>query len=70
MGWMRIRDGFVRCERIEAIKHSTYVYDNRYRIIIVTHSGDTLIYHEYDTIEETEEAMHHLIKWIDDKNNE
>ena len=68
MGWMRVKDGFIRCDSIIYIRRSTYLYDNKYRLIIDLSNGDTAIYHEYDTREETEEAMHHLIKWLNDKN--
>ena len=61
MSWIRARDGFVDCNKIESVKRSAYMYNDKYRLILVTNSGDALVYDEYDTLEECEEAMNKLV---------
>ena len=61
MSWLKTKDGFVSCDKIESIKRSTYMYNDKYRLILVTYSGDTIVYDEYDTLEECEKAIDQLV---------
>ena len=61
MSWLKAKDGYINCNRIESVKRSTYMYNDKYRLILVTYSGDTLVYDEYDTLEECEAAIDQLV---------
>ena len=62
MGWVKVKDGYVRSESIDYVRRSTYLYDNKYRLIFDLSNGDTTIYDEYDTREETEAEIDKLVK--------
>ena len=47
MSWIRVKDGYVRSESIDYIRRSTYLYDNKYRLIFDLRNGDSAIYNEY-----------------------
>lgn len=61
MSWIKVKDGYVRSESIDCIRRSTYLYDNKYRLIFDLHNGDSAIYSEYDTREECEADIDKLV---------
>ena len=61
MSWIRVKDGYVRSESIDYIRRSTYLYDNKYRLIFDLRNGDSAIYNEYDTREECEAEVDKLV---------
>ena len=61
MGWIKVKDGYVRSDSVIYIRRSTYLYDNKYRLIFDLSNGDTTIYDEYDTREETEAEIDKLV---------
>ena len=61
MDWMRVKDGFIRCDSIIYIRRSTYLYDNKYRLLFDLFNGDVAIFDEYDTREECEKDIDTLI---------
>ena len=67
MGWIRVKDGYVNESAVEAIRRSTYMYDNKYRVIIDTIGGNTYIYKETDTkeecIREVDKLVNELLDW-------
>lgn len=66
MGWIKVKDGYVRSKSVEYIRRSTYMYDDKYRLIFDLHNGDVAIFDEYDTKEECEEEIEKLVdKFID-----
>lgn len=66
MGWIKVKDGYVRSKSIEYIRRSTYLYDNKYRLMFDLDNGDIVIFDEYDTREECEEAIEKMVdKFID-----
>ena len=62
MSWIKVKDGYVKGEAIEAIRRSNYLYDNKYRLILDTVDGNTYIVNEYDTLEECEEAIKKIVE--------
>ena len=62
MSWIKVKDGYVRNDSVIYIRRSTYLYDNKYRLIFDLSNGDTTIYDEYDTREETEAEIDKLVK--------
>ena len=66
MSWIKVRDGYVKGEAIEAIRRSNYLYDNKYRLILDTVGGNTYIVNEYDTSEECEDAIERIVDKLDD----
>ena len=61
MGWIKVKDGYVRSDSVIYIRRSTYLYDNKYRLIFDLSNGDTTIYDEYDTREEIEAGIDKLV---------
>ena len=61
MGWIKVRDGYVRSEAVDYVKRSTYLYDNKYRLMFGLLNGDVAIFDEYDTREECEKDIDTLI---------
>ena len=61
MSWIRVKDGYVRSESIDYIRRSTYLYDDKYRLIFDLRNGDSAIYNEYDTREECEAEIDKLV---------
>ena len=61
MSWIKVKDGYVSKDSIVYIRRSTYLYDNKYRLILDLQNGDTAIYNEYDTREECEEVIERLV---------
>ena len=67
MAWIKVRDGYVRSGSVEYIRRSTYLYDNKYRLIFDLCNGDSAIYGEYDTKEECENRIEKLINLLIDE---
>ena len=68
MAWIKVKDGYVRSGSIEYIRRSTYLYDNKYRLIFDLCNGDSAIFDEYDTKEECENRIEKLInRFIDEE---
>lgn len=61
MAWIKVKDGYVSKDSIVYIRRSTYLYDNKYRLILDLQNGDTAIYNEYDTKKECEADIDRLI---------
>jgi hypothetical protein len=61
MSWIKVKDGYVRSEAIDYVRRSTYLYDNKYRLIFDLHNGDTAIFDEYETREECEKDIDILV---------
>ena len=61
MAWIKVKDGYVRSEAVDYVRRSTYLYDNKYRLIFDLSNGDSAIYGEYDTREECENQIEKLI---------
>ena len=67
MAWIKVKDGYVRSEAVDYVRRSTYLYDNKYRLIFDLRNGDSTIYNEYDTREECENQIEKLIdRFIDE----
>ena len=68
MGWIKVKDGYVRSEAVDYVRRSTYLYDNKYRLLFDLFNGDVAIFDEYDTREECEKDIDTLIneflQWI------
>ena len=52
MSWITVKDGYVRSEAVDYVRRSTYLYDNKYRLMFDLSNGDVAIFDEYDTREE------------------
>lgn len=61
MSWIKVKDGYVRSQSIDYVRRSTYLYDNKYRLIFDLRNSDSAIYSEYDTREECENQIEKLI---------
>ena len=61
MGWIKVKDGYVRSEAVEYVRRSIYLYDNKYRLLFDLFNGDVAIFDEYDTREECEKDIDTLI---------
>ena len=61
MSWIKVKDGYIRSSSVEYVRRSTYLYDNKYRLIFDLHNGDSAIYDEYNTKEECEKQIDKLI---------
>ena len=61
MSWIKVRDGYIRSGSVEYVRRSTYLYDDKYRLIFDLHNGDSAIYDEYNTKEECEKQIDKLI---------
>ena len=61
MSWIKVKDGYVRSESVDYVRRSTYLYDNKYRLIFDLHNGDSAIFDEYETREECEKDIDILV---------
>ena len=61
MGWIKVKDGYVRSEAVDYVRRSTYLYDNKYRLLFDLFNGDVAIFDEYDTREECEADIDKLV---------
>ena len=61
MSWIKVKDGYVRSESVDCVRRSTYLYDNKYRLIFDLHNGDSAIFDEYETREECEKDIDILV---------
>ena len=67
MAWIKVKDGYVKSGSVDYIRRSTYLYDNKYRLIFGLRNGDSAIYDEYNTREECENQIEKLInRFIDE----
>lgn len=62
MAWIKVRDGYVDVDSIVSIRRSTYMYDDKYRLIFDLSNGDSAVYDEYDTKEECEAAIEKMVE--------
>ena len=68
MGWIKVKDGYVRSEAVDYVRRSTYLYDNKYRLIFDLRNGDSAIFGEYDTRAECEAQIDRLInQFLDER---
>ncbi len=67
MSWIKVKDGYVRSGSVEYIRRSTYLYEDKYRLIFNLRNGDSAIFHEYDTREECENQIEKLINCFIDE---
>ena len=61
MAWIKVKDGYIKSSSVDYVRRSTYLYDNKYRLIFDLHNGDTAIFDEYDTREECEKDIDILV---------
>ena len=61
MGWIKVKDGYVRSESVDYVRRSTYLYDNKYRLMFDLFNGDVAIFDEYDTREVSEKDIDKLV---------
>ena len=61
MDWIKVKDGYVRSGSVDYVRRSTYLYDDKYRLIFDLSNGDTAIFDEYDTREECEKDIDTLV---------
>ena len=67
MSWIKVKDGYIKSGSVDYIRRSTYLYDDKYRLIFDLHNGDSAIYDEQDTREECEEQIEKLVnRFIDE----
>ena len=67
MSWIKVKDGYIKSGSVDYIRRSTYLYDNKYRLIFDLCNGDSAIYDEYDTREECENQIEKLVnRFIDE----
>ena len=67
MAWIKVKDGYIKSGSVDYVRRSTYLYDNKYRLIFDLRNGDSAIYNEYDTREECEIQIEKLInRFIDE----
>lgn len=64
MAWIKVRDGYVRSESIDYVRRSTYLYNDKYRLILDLHDGDSAIFNEYNTREECEADIDKLVNYF------
>ena len=68
MSWIKVKDGYVRSDSIDYVRRSTYLYDNKYRLIFDLRNGDSAIYDEYDTRAECEAQIDKLVnQFLDER---
>ena len=68
MSWIKVKDGYIRSGSVEYVRRSTYLYDDKYRLIFDLHNGDSAIYGEYNTKEECENQIDKLInQFLDER---
>ena len=61
MSWIKVKDGYIRSGSVEYVRRSTYLYDDKYRLIFDLHNCDSAIYGDYDTREECENQIERLV---------
>ena len=61
MAWMKVKDGYVRSGSVDYVRRSTYLYDDKYRLMFDLSNGDVVIFDEYDTREECEKDIDTLV---------
>ena len=67
MSWIKVKDGYIKSGSVDYIRRSTYLYDDKYRLIFDLRNGDSAIYGEYDTREKCENQIEKLInRFIDE----
>ena len=67
MAWIKVKDGYIKSGSVDYIRRSTYLYENKYRLIFDLRNCDSAIYDEYDTREECENQIEKLInRFIDE----
>ena len=68
MSWIKVKDGYIKSGSVDYIRRSTYLYDDKYRLIFDLHNGDSAIYGEYNTKEECENQIDKLInQFLDER---
>ena len=68
MSWIKVKDGYVRSQAVDYVRRSTYLYDNKYRLIFDLRNGDSAIYDEYDTRVECENQIEKIInQFLDER---
>ena len=68
MSWIKVKDGYIKSGSVDYIRRSTYLYDNKYRLIFDLCNGNSAIYGEYDTREECENQIDKLVnQFIDER---
>ena len=67
MSWIKVKDGYIKSGSVDYIRRSTYLYDNKYRLIFDLCNGDSAIYGEYDTREECENQIERLVNCFIDE---
>ena len=68
MGWIKVKDGYIRSDSVDYIRRSTYLYDDKYRLIFDLRNGDSAIYDEYDTRAECEAQIDKLVnQFLDER---
>ena len=67
MVWIKVKDGYVNDEAVEAIMCSAYTYEDKHRVVLSTHGGNTYVYKEVDTkeecIKEVDKLVSELLDW-------
>ena len=61
MAWIKVKDGYVRSGSVDYVRRSTYLYDDKYRLMFDLSNGDVVIFDEYDTREECEKDIDTLV---------
>ena len=61
MAWIKVKDGYVRSEAVDYVRRSTYLYDDKYRLMFDLSNGDVAIFDEYDTREGCENDIDILV---------
>ena len=68
MSWIKVKDGYIRSDSVDYIRRSTYLYDDKYRLIFDLRNGDSAIYDEYDTRAECEAQIDKLVnQFLDER---
>ena len=68
MAWIKVKDGYIRSGSVDYVRRSTYLIDDKYRLIFDLRNGDSAVYNEYDTREECEAQIDKLInQFLDER---
>ena len=68
MSWIKVKDGYIRSGSVDYIRRSTYLYDDKYRLIFDLRNGASAIYDEYDTRVECENQIEKIInQFLDER---
>ena len=67
MSWIKVKDGYIKSGSVDYIRRSTYLYDDKYRLIFDLRNGDSAIYDEYDTRAECEAQIDKLVNCFIDE---